>query len=94
MYYAEAALNSAVAAVKGTDAWRTMPYSDAAAMTAMNTNYDTLDPRPAGDLPGLRRRAVVTPARRPGTRTGTPRSGCSRHHLQRKTTRCARWWPR
>jgi Tfp pilus assembly protein PilX len=46
--YAEAALNSAITAVKLTDSWLTTPYSDAAAMTAMNTNYETLPaPRPA-----------------------------------------------
>ncbi len=48
MDYAEAALNSAIAAVKLTNTWLTTPYSDAAAMTAMNANYETLpDPHPA-----------------------------------------------
>jgi hypothetical protein len=48
MDYTEAALNSAIAAVKLTDTWVTTPYDDAAAMTAMNTNYQTLPaPRPA-----------------------------------------------
>jgi hypothetical protein len=44
MYYAEAALNSAVAALKGTDDWLTAPYTDS---TAMNTEYAALPtPRP------------------------------------------------
>lgn len=42
LYYAEAALNSAIAAVKLDDTWLTTPYSDAAAMTAMATNFNTL----------------------------------------------------
>jgi Tfp pilus assembly protein PilX len=45
MYFAEAALNSAIAAVKGTNTWRSTAFSDSAAMTAMAANYDTL---PAG----------------------------------------------
>jgi hypothetical protein len=39
MYYAEAALNSAVAALKGTTTWLTTAYTDS---TAMNTNYSSL----------------------------------------------------
>jgi len=42
LYYAEAALNSAIAAVKLDDSWLTTPYSDAAATTAMATNFNTL----------------------------------------------------
>jgi Tfp pilus assembly protein PilX len=47
MYYAEAALNSAVATVKGTDTWHTAAYSGSAATDAMAINYNTLPaPRP------------------------------------------------
>ena len=45
MYYAEAALNSAIAALKIDEIWLTAPYSDDAAMA---TNFNTLPaPRPA-----------------------------------------------
>jgi hypothetical protein len=44
MYYTEAAMNSALAALKGTTTWLTAPYTDT---TAMNTNYSELpDPKP------------------------------------------------
>ena len=48
MYYAEAALNSSLAAVKQSDAWRSNPSLDptahAAMMAAMDDNYGTLNP--------------------------------------------------
>jgi hypothetical protein len=41
MYYAEAALNSAVNAVKGTNSWLTTAFSGSSATTAMNSGYST-----------------------------------------------------
>ena len=61
MDYAEAALNSAIAALKGTDAWLTAPYSGSAAETDMNTNYQTLPtPRPSASYRVYDNDATIT----------------------------------
>jgi hypothetical protein len=46
LYFGEAALNSAVAAVKGTNSWLTTPFNDSTAQAAMAANYNTLPGSP------------------------------------------------
>jgi hypothetical protein len=68
MYYAEAALNSALAAVKGSDKWQTEPFSDPADMTAMAAKYISLpDPRPTPTFRVYDNAATIDPVGYPPT---------------------------